>query len=99
MYPSKEVTDSRGNKVRLVDEDNGRLVRAAVIPQRSSKAELPGQQDLQVTRLIVESDLPNIDTWAQVEYNGHRWDVVVPPGLHEGSRLTRHWTIDVRRRP
>jgi hypothetical protein len=41
-----------------------------VIPQRSSRAEVPGQQVIDVVRLIVKDDLDGVTLWSRVEYNG-----------------------------
>lgn len=99
IYPTKEITDARGNKTRVYDPDNPIHTTAAVIPQRSSKAEVPGQQQIHVTRLIITHELPNVDLWSRVDYLGEVWDVVSPPAFHHGSRRVRHWTIDIRKRP
>ena len=49
MWAAKEVVDNRGNTVIAVDETNPITVRAAFIPQRSGKAEVSGQQQINVT--------------------------------------------------
>lgn len=99
VYKSKQITDARGNKVQIVDTTTPYEVTVAVIPQRSSRAELPGQQDLDITRIIVDANLAGVDSWSRVEMNGVMYDVVVPPAYHHGTRHVRHWSIDIRRRP
>lgn len=99
FYPSKVITDARGNDQRVVDLDNGQVTTAAAIPQRSSRAEVPGQQSINVVRLITTHELVGIDLWSRVSYNGTEWDVVTPPSYHHGTRQTRHWSIDIRERP
>lgn len=102
VYPTKVITDSRGNRVEMADMDNPIPVTAVFSPQRSSRAELPGQQDIDITRMIVGTEVPGIDaidSWSRVFWNGSMWDVVVPPAYHHGTRHTRHYTIDIRRRP
>lgn len=74
-------------------------VTAALIPQRSSKAEVPGQQQINVVKMLVRADLPGVDLFSRVEAAGKVWDVVSPPAYHHGSRRTRHWSINVRERP
>jgi hypothetical protein len=73
-------------------------VRAAFIPQRSAKAEVPGQQLINVTRMIVAADLEDVTLWSRVEYMGKQWDIVTPPAYHHGPRKSRHWSIDIRER-
>lgn len=99
VFKVKTVVDNRGNEQITVDEDNPIDVTAAFIPQRSAKAEVPGQQQINVTRMIVEANLPDVDLWSRVEAMGETWDVVTPPSYHHGSRHTRHWSIDIRQRP
>lgn len=92
-------TDSRGNETLRPDPTSPHEVRAAFIPQRSSKAEVPGQQEINVIRMIVRHDLSDVGLWSRVEYQGRYWDVVTPPMYHHGTRRTRHWSIDLRERP
>lgn len=98
IYPEKTLTDSRGSKSKVPDLDNGIEVTAAFIPQRSARAEVPGQQHINITRMIVTT-LPGVSLWSQVDWDGKEWDVVTPPAYHHGSRHTRHWSIDLRERP
>ena len=99
VYPSKVIVDDRGNKVEVVDMDSPIPVTAAFIPQRSQRAELPGQQDIDITTMIVDAELPGVDSWARVHWRGSMWDAVVPPAYHHGTRHTRHVSIALRRRP
>ncbi|MFE4451423.1 phage head-tail adapter protein [Streptomyces sp. NPDC056796] len=99
VYKTVEHVDGRGNKVLVVDLDSPMDVRCALIPQRSSKAEVPGQQQINITRMIVDSHLPDVTLWSRVEVLGQQWDIVTPPAYHHGTRQTRHWSIDIRERP
>lgn len=101
VWPRKLVTDSRGNKQYQPDLTvDPSLVKAAVIPQRSSKAEVPGQQEIDVVNILVDPSLvEDIGLWARVEWNGSQWDIAAPPQLRYGVRRTRHLTIPLRRRP
>lgn len=100
VWPTHEIEDKRGNKVNAPDlTDDPIVVKAAAIPQRSSKAEVPGQQQIDVVRLILDAELPGVTLWSRVEYLGDQWDIVSPPAYHHGSRHVRHWSMDIRRRP
>jgi hypothetical protein len=99
VYQTGEVTDRRGNTKSMVDLSKPLEVRAAFIPQRSARAEVPGQQHINVTRMICDPDLPDVDLWSRVEWAGKSWDIVTPPSLHIGTRHTRHWSLDLRERP
>lgn len=99
VWRTTVTTDNRGNRVIGAVEELKHPVRAAFIPQRSSRAEVPGQQQINVTRMIVSADLPDVNLWSRIEWNGSLWDVVAPPQLHHGTRHVRHWSIDIRERP
>lgn len=103
IHPYKIVTDRRGSEQRVVDMSPEAEIHvvAAFIPQRGSRAELPGQMAIEVVRMIVRHgpDLANFDLWARVTYDGKQWDVVNPPEYHHGTRHTRHLSVDLRRRP
>lgn len=99
VYKTKVVQDNRGNDHKTVDMVDPYIVRAAFVPDRSAKAEVPGQQKINVFTMLVRYDLDDIDLWSQVKWNGSDWDVVTPPAYHHGSRHTRHWTLSIRERP
>ncbi|WP_218839769.1 phage head-tail adapter protein [Streptomyces sp. WZ.A104] len=99
VWKTVEVVDQRGNTVHVADPTSPIDVRAAFIPQRSARAEVPGQQQINVARMIVDAHLQGVSLWSRVEYNGATWDVVSPPAYHHGDRRTRHWSLDIRERP
>ena len=104
VYKTKVVTDNRGNETKVVDMLNPYTVRAAFIPDRSAKAEVPGQQKINVYTMLIRHDLEDIELWSRVEWVGPAnagpfWDIVTPPAYHQGSRHTRHWTLAIRERP
>ncbi|AFO10877.1 head-to-tail stopper [Streptomyces phage R4] len=99
IWKTSKQIDNRGNEVLVADADGPYEVRCALIPQRSARAEVPGQQQINITRMIVSADLENVSLWSRVEVHGAVWDVVTPPAYHHGERKTRHWSIDIRERP
>jgi hypothetical protein len=100
IWKSLPIVDSRLNTQQVADADGPHEVRVWIYPQRSAKAEVPGQQKINVNRIGCSPDLEGVDLWSKVVMLGKTWDVVSPPALHIGSsRHTRHWSIDVRERP
>jgi hypothetical protein len=99
IWKTRTVVDQRGNQVILSDADGPYQVVAAMIPQRSARAEVPGQAQINVMRMLVTADLDDVNLWSRVEWRGRSWDVVSPPAYHHGTRHTRHWSIDIRERP
>ncbi|MEV4642769.1 phage head-tail adapter protein [Actinoplanes sp. NPDC049548] len=99
VWKTHPTTDKRGNTVMVADPNDTLQVRAYFIPQRSSRAEVPGQQQINVVRMLVAAELPNVSLWSRVAWNGKEWDIVSPPAYHHGSRRTRHWSLDIRERP
>ena len=99
VYSTKVVEDKRGNKHITVDMTKPQTVRAAFIPDRSARAEVPGQQQINVFRMIVRADIEGVNLWSRVKWNGSEWDIVAPPAYHHGSRQVRHWSLTIRERP
>lgn len=91
-------TDTRGNETQMPSEDFIE-VRAASVPERASKAEVPGQLEIDVRRLVTYSDLPNVTLFSRVFMEGTWWDIVSPVEMHYGTRQTRHWSVLVKHRP
>ncbi|MCX5236233.1 phage head-tail adapter protein [Streptomyces prunicolor] len=99
VWKTVKHIDQRGNEVLVADPAGPHTVRCALIPQRSARAEVPGQQQINITRMIVDADLEDVTLWSRVEVHGQVWDVVSPPAYHHGDRKTRHWALDIRERP
>src|SRR5690606_34931375 len=106
LYPRKLITDNRGNNQYITDMDAEPIV--VTFSQRwirSSRAEVPGQQTIDVRRIIVPATVPYeyVSVWAVAVFGGDdgedRWDIIAPPQYHQGTRHVRHWSIDLRRRP
>lgn len=98
VWRVKRVENDRGEIFEVADEANAHEVNVWVYPQRSARAELPGQQGIDVMRIGVEADLEGVTLWSKVELLGQVWDVVTPPSYHHGTKHTRHWSIDLRAR-
>lgn len=101
VWRSKLELDNRGNERRVLDEDTPPYeIPVWTMPQRSARAEVPGQQQINVTRLGTKAFLEDVDLYSRVEFLGMIWDIVTPPVYHHGmSRHVRHWTFDIRERP
>lgn len=95
-------TDNRGNKQyrpRPLTEEPDYKVKVWIFPQRSSRAEVPGQQQIDVIRIGIKPDIEDVGLWSIVRLLDDYWDVVAPPAYHHGTRRTRHLSMDLRRRP
>lgn len=99
VWRTKVVTDSRNNEQSVLDMENPHEVTVWIFPQRSARAEVPGQLGINVLRIGVDANLEGVNLWSRVELLGSLWDVVTPPAYHHGTRHTRHWSIDIRERP
>jgi|SRR5690606_15785283 len=99
VYVAQDVTDSLGNHHREPDLDNPIEVRAAFSFERSNRAEVPGQQQVNVINMVTTQDIPGIDMWGRVWWNNSWWDIESPPAWRFGSRHVRHLTIQLRERP
>lgn len=99
LYPTVKTRDARGDITYRAARDGAVTVRVAAIPDRSSRAEVPGQQAIDVNRLILPADLPGVDLWSRVHWRDAWWDIIGPFALHVGTRQVRHWSVLVRKRP
>jgi hypothetical protein len=99
IWKTETTQDRRGNDVEIAVPTDPHEVRVWVIPQRSARAEVPGQQQINVIRIGVDAGLADVSLWSRVEMLGTVWDVVTPPAYHHGTRRTRHWSLDLRERP
>lgn len=106
VYASVETTDLRGDTVVRADLDTPYVVRGWLVPDRSSRAEVPGQQEINVYKIGLDfpiktlggDPVPNVDLWSRIDWAGEQWDVVSPPEHHFGSARTRHQSIKIRQR-
>lgn len=100
IFKTHYVTDKRGNRTQSVNlAIPPHKVRAWAIPQRSARAEVPGQQQINVVRIGTTANLKDVTLMSRVEWDGKMWDLVTPPSYHHGTRHVRHWSIDLRQRP
>lgn len=97
FHKTATITDLRGNET-VISTPEYHEVRAAIIPNRSSRAEVPGQMAIDVVDIITTSDLSGVNIWSRVEMDGRWWDCVSPPTVHYGTPSTYHWTVTVRNR-
>ena len=99
IYKTGEAENRRGDVVRSPTADYHE-VRAAVVADRSARAEVPGQMQIDVVRFLVPHKLENVDLWSRIWWDGRWWDIAAPPALRIGRhRHNRHWTIVARARP
>lgn len=100
FHPVVKRIDGRGNERKLHDPDTYIDTTVWVFPQRGAKAEVTGQQTVNVVRIGCQIDMPGVELGARVLFLDKEWDVVSPPSWHHGvSRHTRHYSMDVRERP
>lgn len=97
LYPSVLKTDSRGNKARSPDFTSPYSVMVNYSTDRQATAELPGQIDVKVVKLIAPYKTP-IESWARVKFRGEYWDIATPPVISRFTKATRHVEFTLRSR-
>lgn len=102
-WRSKRTTDRKGNQQYHPTDVDKIPLKVWVMPQRSSRAEVPGQQQIDVTRIgfwLPAEEMGDINLWSRLEMGGNEWDFASPPVYHHGTaRHSRHYSADVRKRP
>lgn len=97
IYPSVLHLDRDGNEI-LVAGNESYTRNATVAEDRQADAELAGQVDNKVVRLIIR-DAPGIDSFAEIWFRGEQWDLGGPPHFSNGvSRAVKHVEISLRSR-
>lgn len=99
IYRVVTTTDARGNEVVGPVAANPHNVRISQVPDRSARAEVPGQVQIDVITVRCPPDLEGVNIWSRVQWRGRWYDVVAPPADHLGTRHVKHWTLILRRRP
>lgn len=64
---------------------------------RSSRAEVPGQQEVDVIKVGIDAT-HDVSLWARVKIGNIYWDIESPPAYRHGTRGTRHQTVSLRQR-
>lgn len=96
IYPEIVEFNNRGIPLAR-PADTPVAVRATIVEDRSSNAELPGQVSARVVRCTTRS--APVGPWARVFYDGEDWDVAFPPHVSEGmSKATAHVEFTLRSR-
>lgn len=99
FYPLIQKTDSRGNTQWAPDMTRPIETKCWIFPQRGAKAEVIGQQQINVVRVGIKDDL-DVHLMSRATFRGVEWDVVTPPEYRNGvKRHTRHLSVDLRQRP
>lgn len=96
VYPEVELTNARGDMVRLPSETPVE-VWVTTSQQRQGDAELAGQVSIKSVRCIART--APVGSWARIVYQGEEWDLAVPPRFTPGlSRATQHVEFILRSR-
>lgn len=96
VYPEVTVINDRGIPTKT-PATTPVEVRASIMEDRSSTAELPGQVTNRVVRMNCRS--APLGPWSRVFYNGEEWDLTFPPYRTNGaSRSTEHIEFVIRSR-
>lgn len=99
VYQTREIIDDRGNKTIQPVAEGAYTIRVSITPDRSARAEVPGEMEIDVINIRVPHMLPGITIRSRVYLGGSWWDLVSPPAHRVGTRHTRHTTLTLRRRP
>jgi hypothetical protein len=89
IYPTVTVTDSRGNDVKVANMDDDPIpVSATFSPQAK-----PNVYDM-----LIDTLPAGVDAYSRVEWRGDQWDIMSPLAYYNGTRQTRHWTLEIHKR-
>jgi hypothetical protein len=97
IYPEVLETNRRGETYR-VPAETGVTVRCTVAEERQSSAELAGQVDVKVVRILCRT-VQGTGSQTRVVFRGEEWDLAEPPHFSSGvSRRMKHMELLLRSR-
>lgn len=102
VWPQVEIITPRGDKKKVPATEPVTL-RCTTSEDRSQIADLPGQIDIHIVRVITRK-LPTAPdgtpaTFSRIMYQGQEYDMAEPPRRSFGmSRATDHWEFKLRSR-
>ena len=97
LYPEVTVVNRRGETYRVPSEE-GVTVRATISEERQSTAELAGQVEGKVIRVVCRY-VEGVGAETRVVFRGEEWDLAEPPHISLGaSKRMRHLELLLRSR-
>lgn len=102
IYPETQAFNKRGD-LKMIPADEPVRVRCTTSMDRSQMADLPGQIDVHIRKVIAQRIPLGPDgrpaTWSRIVYNGQEYDLGAPPSFNRGvTRATDHWSFTIRSR-
>lgn len=97
LYPEKEITDDLNNKRRVPDIVNGVTLYGRVSSPQSSENNAVGNQTVRSQKVFRTRTFIG-GAFAAALFDGRMWDVIGEPDEHDGSDVTRHYTVILQAR-
>lgn len=100
FYPRTQQTNRRGEDQWAPDWSNPQRIRMGVSVDRTSRAEVRGNVEIEVYNARIPAHLQGVGPGAVLEWDGSNWDIVAPPMMRPTrTHSVRHQTVQIRRRP
>lgn len=100
FYARTQQANRRGEEQWAPDWANPQRVRMGITADRTSRAEVRGNVEIEVYEIRLPASLKGVGPGAVVIWDDSEWDVVAPPQLRPTrTHSVRHQTVQIRRRP
>lgn len=100
FFPRTQQTNSRGESQWAPDRTSPQRVRMGLTADRTSRAEVRGNVEIEVYEVRLPFKLEGVGPGAVVLWDGSEWDIAAPPMLRPSrTHSVRHITVQIRRRP
>jgi len=86
LYLTILTTDKRGNDVKAADMAHPTPARAAFVSSTGD-----------TVSMHIDPLPDGLDIWSRVGWNGGMYNVAAPPAYRNGTRQTRHWSVELKR--
>lgn len=100
LWPVRTIHNRHGEAEYSADLDNPIRLRVTTSEDRSQIADLPGQVDVDIMR-VISRHYPGREggTWSRCRLDGVDYDLAEPPRFSPGpSKASEHWEFKLRSR-
>ena len=98
LWAAVSRENKAGEITSVPDWDRPYHTVASQRSERTARAEVPGEGEIEIIKVTVRPDVSGLNSWGRAWFMGTHWDVSAPPEYRHGTRHVRHLTLTLRSR-